>query len=262
MTFKIATWNVNSLRVRLPQVLAWLKTEQPDVLALQETKVTDDLFPLAAIHEAGYQAVFTGQKTYNGLALLSKKSLTDVIKTVPSINPMEKRILGANFGNIRIWNIYVPNGESIQSDKYTYKLNWLSHLRDFLETELKNHSELILLGDFNIAPESRDVHNPSLCEGHVLFSEAERSKLQSLFALGLEDCFRLHSQADKNFSWWDYRLNAFKRNMGMRIDLLLSSKKLAEKCTACFIDKVVRGAERPSDHAPVIAEFNFATSLN
>ncbi len=256
MTFKIASWNVNSLRVRLPQVLTWLKAEQPDVLALQETKVTDDLFPLQAFLDAGYQAIFTGQKTYNGMALLSKTSLRDVVKVISPLNPEEKRVLGASFGKVRIWNVYVPNGESVDSNKYPYKLDWLDHLHDFLSKELKAHPELILLGDFNIALEQRDVHNPERWEGKVLFSGPERAKLQALLALGLQDCFRLQEQPEKSFSWWDYRLNAFKRNMGLRIDLILASKVLAKKCVRCSIDKAPRSAERPSDHAPVVAEFN------
>lgn len=256
MTLKIASWNVNSLRIRLPQVLSWLHSEKPDVLCLQETKVTDDLFPFEALQEAGYQVIFSGQKTYNGMATLSKLPLTDVVKTVTPLNPEEKRFLGASLGKVRIWNIYVPNGESITSEKYIYKLAWLDHLKNFLGQELKTHSQLILLGDFNIAPEAQDVHNPLLWEGQVLFSEPERAKLRSLFDLGLADCFRLHHEDNKSFSWWDYRLNAFKRNMGLRIDLILASKALSAKCKSSTIDKTPRGAERPSDHAPVVAEFD------
>ncbi len=255
MTLKIATWNVNSLRVRLPQVLSWLHSEKPDVLCLQETKVIDDLFPLAALQEAGYQVVFSGQKTYNGMAILSKLPLTDVVKTIPHLNPDEKRLIGASLGHVRIWNIYVPNGENVVSEKYTYKLAWLDHLRNFLNQDLKTHSQLILLGDFNIAPEVRDVHDPQLWEGQVLFSEPERAKLRALFDLGLEDCFRLHHEDNNSFSWWDYRLNAFKRNRGLRIDLILASKALSAKCKKTAIDKTPRGSERPSDHAPVMAEF-------
>jgi len=256
MRVKIASWNVNSLRVRLPQVLEWLQREQPDVLGLQETKVTDDLFPAAALHEAGYQVVFAGQKTYNGVALLSKKALTDVVTTISHINPEEKRVIGGSLGGLRIWNIYVPNGESVTSEKYPYKLAWLDHLKKFLEQELKEHPQLLVMGDFNIAPEAQDVHNPQRWEGQVLFSEPERARLHALLDLGLSDSFRLHPQAEKSFSWWDYRLNAFQRNMGLRIDLLLSSKALAAKCKSSTIDKAARGAERPSDHAPVIAEFD------
>jgi len=256
MTFKIATWNVNSLRIRLPQVLNWLSTEQPDVLALQETKVTDDLFPLEILQAVGYHISFHGQKSYNGLAILSKQPLTQVEKMIPQLNQDEKRVLGGSLGPLRIWNIYVPNGQSVLSEKYTYKLRWLDHLKNFLSQELQTYPQLILLGDFNIAPEARDVHDPLLWEGQVLFSQPERDKLHSLFDLGLEDCFRLHPQSDNSFSWWDYRLNAFKRNRGLRIDLILASKVLAAKCDHCTIDKTPRAAERPSDHAPVIAKFN------
>jgi exodeoxyribonuclease-3 len=256
MSLKIATWNVNSLRVRLQQVLDWLKTEQPDVLALQETKVTDDLFPLEALNEAGYHVTFSGQKTYNGLATLSKLPLTAVEKTIPALNPNEKRILGGSLGPIRIWNVYVPNGESVSSEKYTYKLAWLEHLKNFLKVELQTYPQLILLGDFNIALEAQDVHDPALWEGSVLCSEPEREALRNLLHLDLQDCFRLHKQAEKSFSWWDYRLNAFKRNLGLRIDLILASQALASRCRLCRIDKTPRGWERPSDHTPVIAEFN------
>ncbi len=255
MILKIATWNVNSLRVRLPQVLSWLSREQPDVLALQETKVSDDLFPAEALEASGYQVIFHGQKTYNGLAILSKQTLTNIEKVIPQLDPNEKRVLGASLGPLRIWNIYVPNGQSVLSEKYNYKLRWLDHLKNFLSQELQTHPQLILLGDFNIAPEARDVHDPLLWEGQVLFSQPEREKLHALFELGLEDCFRLHEQADQHFSWWDYRLNSFIRNRGLRIDLVLSSKALASTCLCCMIDTTARGAERPSDHAPVIATF-------
>jgi exodeoxyribonuclease-3 len=254
-TLKIASWNVNSLRVRLTQVLSWLDKEKPDLLALQETKVTDDLFPQAVLQEAGYQVIFSGQKTYNGIALLSKLALTDVVKSLPHFNHEEKRLLGASLGKLRIWNVYVPNGESVSSDKYKYKLAWLEKLRTFLSEELKNHPQLILLGDFNIAPEARDVHNPAQWEGQVLFSEPERAKLHALFDLGLQDCYRLHHQDNQGFSWWDYRLNAFKRNLGLRIDLILASKNLAGSCTRSNIDITPRSSDRPSDHAPVIAVF-------
>ncbi|HSW70781.1 MAG TPA: exodeoxyribonuclease III [Gammaproteobacteria bacterium] len=257
MSFKIASWNVNSLRIRLPQVIDWLAKEKPDVLAIQETKVLDDLFPLQALQETGYQVVFNGQKTYNGVALLSKHPLTDITKTLPHLNPDEKRVLGASLGKLRIWNVYVPNGESLTSDKYRHKLAWLDHINAFFAQELLTYPELIVLGDFNIAPEPCDVHGHLLRKGSGLVSHPERTKLHSLFELGLKDCYRLHHPDSKTFSWWDYRLNAFKRNLGLRIDLILSSQAMASKCLSSDIDKTARGAERPSDHAPVIAEFDF-----
>lgn len=256
MTLKIATWNVNSLRVRLPQVLDWLSENQPDILALQETKVTDDLFPEAAIREAGYHVVFSGQKTYNGMATLSKAPQTEICKDLPTLDHHERRVLVTTNGKLRIWNIYVPNGEAITSDKYQFKLTWLKALKSSLEAELLKHPELIVLGDFNIAPEARDVHDPKAWEGQVLFSEPERAALQQLIDLGLADCFRLKSQAEEAYSWWDYRMNAFKRNRGLRIDHILASKALAKQCQHCLIDKTPRGWERPSDHTPVMAEFS------
>jgi len=247
---------VNSLRVRLPHVLTWLEKEKPDILALQETKVTDDIFPLTALHEAGYQVVFSGQKTYNGMAILSKQPLTDIEKHIPHFNPEEKRVIGASLNKLRIWNIYVPNGESVQSQKYEYKLGWLQYLRKHLQDELKQHPQLIVLGDFNIAPEDRDVYDPQAWQGQVLFSEPEKKQLRELINLGLKDCFRLLHQDNKSYTWWDYRVNAFKRNMGLRIDHILASEPLAQHCTQCQIDKTPRSWERPSDHTPIVAEFN------
>ena len=258
MPLKIATWNVNSLRVRLPQVLSWLSSAQPDFLALQETKVMDALFPFEALEKAGYHVIYSGQKTYNGMAILSKNPLTDIQKTIPDFNHEEKRLLGATLGQLRVWNIYVPNGESVSSDKYIYKLAWLDRFKLFLQDELKRYPQLLVLGDFNIAPSVQDVHDPALWEGHVLFSESERARLQDLFSLGMQDCFRLHHPQDKSFSWWDYRLNAFKRNMGLRIDLILASSLLAPHCLGCSIDRTPRSWERPSDHTPVMAEFNIS----
>jgi len=252
---KIATWNVNSLRVRLPHVLDWLKEHQPDVIALQETKVLDVDFPLEAIRDAGYEAVFSGQKSYNGVALLSRHPIKNVIIELPSFNDPQKRVLGATIENIRIINLYVPNGETLESPKYHYKLMWLEHFKQLLIEEMKHSERLIILGDFNIAPEDQDVHDPAAFDGQVLCSEPERKALKALLALGLKDSFRLHSQPDESYSWWDYRLNSFKRNKGARIDHILSNFALSSQCTNCFIDKNPRAAERPSDHAPVLAEF-------
>ncbi|HVY53328.1 MAG TPA: exodeoxyribonuclease III [Gammaproteobacteria bacterium] len=256
MSLKIATWNVNSLRVRLGHILKWLEDNQPDILALQETKLTDDLFPYDDLQKAGYHCVYSGQKTYNGVAILSKEPLTDVIKDIPGFNCEDRRILAGTFKNIRIWNVYVPNGEHVTSQKYQFKLSWLEQLNQFLKTELATHKKLMIMGDFNIAPDSRDVHDPLQWEGQVLFSEAERAMLQNMIDLGLIDCFRLQEQPEKSFTWWDYRLNAFKRNMGLRIDHILASPALAEQCARCFIDKTPRSWERPSDHVPVIVELH------
>lgn len=252
---KIATWNVNSLRVRLPQVLNWLKDQQPDMLALQETKMADAEFPNGELETLGYRAVFSGQKTYNGVALLSRLPATDVVTELPGLDDPQKRVLGATIGWLRVLNLYVPNGQSVGTDKYHYKLDWLSKLAEYLPTELATYPQLVILGDFNIAPEDRDVHDPAAWAGQVLCSEPERAALRRLLDLGLADTFRLFDQDDNLFSWWDYRAAAFRRNLGLRIDLILASSALASACTGCRIDKAPRRLERPSDHAPVIAEF-------
>jgi len=253
---RIATWNVNSLRVRLPQVLQWLKSKQPDVLALQETKLTDENFPLEEIHSAGYQVIFSGQKTYNGVATLSKVKATNVITDFPGFNDPQRRILCTNIDNVTILNLYIPNGAEVGSDKYHYKLEWLSHLQNFTDTLVNRYENVVLLGDFNIAPEDRDVHNPEVWEGKVLVSQAERDALRSLLENSLVDCFRIFEQEENSFSWWDYRAAGYQRNLGLRIDHILATDSLADLCTACRIDKTPRGLERPSDHAPVVAEFD------
>jgi len=255
MSFKIATWNVNSLRVRLPHVLEWLKTHQPDVLALQETKLPDDLFPIDEIREAGYECVFSGQRTYNGMAILSREKPQAIITDIPTLQDPQRRVLGVTLQGVRIFNLYVPNGESVTSEKYLYKLDWLTHLTKYLSGELQKHAQVILLGDFNIAPENADVYDPDAWAGQVLFSEKERAALQAILNLGFKDCFRLFTQPEQSYSWWDYRMNAFKRNRGLRIDHVLASVPLASICQRCEVDKAPRGWERPSDHAPVIAEF-------
>jgi len=254
--FKIATWNVNSIRVRLPQVLEWLAKENPDVLCLQETKITDKDFPAKAFREAGYHAVHAGQKTYNGVAILSRIPGKDSVTRLPGAEGDQKRLLAANVGDVRVINIYVPNGEVVGSDKYAYKLSWLKTLEKFLATELKRHPRLMLLGDFNIAPEERDVHDPKRWEGHVLFSDRERAAFQRLIQCGMTDVFRKFEQTEKSFSWWDYRAGAFHRNHGLRIDHVLCSPALAAICRGCRIDIAPRKHERPSDHAPVMAEFD------
>jgi exodeoxyribonuclease-3 len=255
MSLKIATWNVNSLRVRLPHVLDWLASAKPDVLALQETKLIDDDFPIAALREAGYEVVFSGQKTYNGVAILSREPGQEIVRDFADMVDPQRRILGITIGDTRIFNLYIPNGESLISDKYRYKLGWLEKLAAHLSVESQKYANIIVLGDFNIAPEDRDVHDPIEWQGKVLFSEPERSAYQKLLGLGFQDCFRLHDQPDKAFSWWDYRMNAFKRNRGLRIDIILATEPLALKCVQCHIDPVPRGWERPSDHTPVVAEF-------
>ena len=251
---KIATWNVNSLKVRLDQVLQWLDENKPDVLALQETKSTDDNFPVTAINEAGYQVVYSGQKTYNGVAIISKQEGSDITTDFPSLADPQRRILGATINDIRILNLYVPNGSSVDSDKYQYKLNWLSHLIEYVKEQLSTYKKLVILGDFNIAPADIDVHDPELWRDSVLCSPAERAKLQDLLALGLVDVYR-QLNTDAEYSWWDYRQAAFRRNMGLRIDLILANKALAATSTRVVIDKLARKWERPSDHAPVLAEF-------
>ncbi|GAO36877.1 exodeoxyribonuclease III [Sulfuricella sp. T08] len=251
---KLVTWNVNSLKVRLPQVLDWLAAHQPEVLCLQETKLEDMNFPVAEIAAAGYQVQFSGQKTYNGVAILSKTPAIDVVTGIPNFADVQKRVLAATIDGVRVINLYIPNGQSVDSDKYQYKLGWLEALTAWLADELERHPRLALLGDFNIAPDERDVHDPKAWEGQVLFSRPEREAFRHLVDLGLADSFRLFEQPEKIYSWWDYRMNAFRRNMGLRIDHILLSPPMAATCKSCTIDKEARKAERPSDHAPVVVE--------
>lgn len=250
---KLATWNVNSLKVRLPQVLDWLGKHQPDVLCLQETKLEDSNFPVSAINEAGYQARFSGQKTYNGVAILSRAAASDAVTAIPAFDDHQKRVLAATVEGVRVICVYVPNGESVESDKYQYKLKWLAALNAWLKDELLRFPRLAVLGDFNVAPENRDVHDPAAWEGNVLFSVPERNAFKELLAAGLKDAFRLFEQPERSFTWWDYRMNAFRRKMGLRIDHVLLSATLARSCSACTVDVEPRRAERPSDHAPVVA---------
>ncbi|HQW19763.1 MAG TPA: exodeoxyribonuclease III [Rhodocyclaceae bacterium] len=249
----IATWNVNSLKVRLPQVLDWLAAQRPDVLCLQETKLEDKSFPLADIEAAGYHAVFAGQKTYNGVAILSRQPAQDVARGIPGFEDPQQRVISATIDGLRIVCVYIPNGQSIDSDKYQYKLRWLKALHDWLAGELKKYPRLALLGDYNIAPEDRDVHDPAAWQGQILCSVAERAAFQELIGLGLSDAFRKFEQPEKTYSWWDYRMMGFRRNHGLRIDHILLSPSLAAECTTCTIDKAPRKLERPSDHAPVLA---------
>ncbi len=254
---RIATWNVNSLKVRLPHVLAWLLQHKPDVLCLQETKTEDVNFPAQAITDAGYVPLFSGQKTYNGVALLARAAGTagaDVTAGIPGFDDPQKRVLAATYGDMRVICIYIPNGESVESDKYQYKLRWLAALTEWLRAELQKYPQLALLGDYNIAPEDRDVYDPKAWAGKVLCSDAERAALSGLLALGLTDSFRQFDQPERSFTWWDYRMNGFKRKLGMRIDHILLSEPLAANCTACAVDVEPRKLERPSDHAPVFAD--------
>jgi exodeoxyribonuclease-3 len=252
---KIATWNVNSLKVRLPQVLNWLAANTPDVLCLQETKLTDDNFPAGAIEDAGYHVVYAGEKTYNGVAVISRHPITDIVTDPPGLEDTQRRVLAVSCNSIRILNLYVVNGQEVGSDKYAWKLEWLSRISRYVHTQLKEYDHLVVLGDFNIAPEDRDVHDPEAWHERILCSTPERQVLSTLLDLGLVDTFRLFEQEDSSFSWWDYRAGGFRRNLGLRIDLILASRSLAASCTACRIDKEPRRLERPSDHAPVIAEF-------
>jgi len=251
----IATWNVNSLRVRLPQVLDWLAAHQPDVLALQETKLNDPEFPVEALAMAGYQVVYAGQKTYNGVAILAREPLQEVVTDLPGLDDSQRRVLAATVGEVRVLNLYVPNGQAVGSDKYRYKLDWLDHLHGFLGEELQRHPQLVVLGDFNIAPEDRDVHDPTLWAGKVLCSEPERAAFRRLLETGLVDTFRQFEQPAETFSWWDYRAAGFRRNRGLRIDHILASQGLAARCRSCTVDRAPRKLERPSDHAPVVAVF-------
>ena len=251
---KLATWNVNSLKVRLPHVLDWLAVNQPDVLCLQETKQEDSQFPLPELQQAGYQAVYSGQKTYNGVAIISKAVATEVVCGLPNFPDAQKRLIAATVNGIRVVCVYVPNGQSVDSDKYQYKLAWLGALQEWLKEELGRYPKLALLGDYNIAPEDRDVHDPQAWAGNVLVSEPERAAFHALEQLGLRDSFRLFGQPEKSYSWWDYRMMAFRRNIGLRIDHILLSAPLAQNCTGCAIDRAPRKLERPSDHAPVAAE--------
>ena len=254
---RLATWNVNSLKVRLPQLLEWLAAKQPDVVCLQETKLEDANFPRAEIEAAGYQVAFSGQKTYNGVALLARGELADVVSGNPHFGDPQKRLIAATVGGVRVICAYVPNGQAVGSDKYDYKLAWLAALDKWLTEQLAAYPQLALAGDFNIAPDDRDVHDPAAWAGQILCSDAERSAFQRLQALGLHDSFRLFEQPEKTFSWWDYRMLGFRRNQGLRIDHILLSAPLRARCTASGIDREMRKRERPSDHAdhaPVIAE--------
>ncbi|MGH8508323.1 MAG: exodeoxyribonuclease III [Gammaproteobacteria bacterium] len=252
---KVATWNVNSVRIRTEQILPWLARERPDVLALQETKVPDAEFPADVFLAAGYHSLYAGQKSYNGVAILSRGPGTNLVTEVPGLNDPQRRILVGVFDKITLVNVYVPNGSEVGSEKYAYKLEWLQQFTLYAASLLGGENDVIILGDFNIAPEDRDVYDPAAWEGNVLVSPQERDRLQRLSALGLTDVFRLFRQDAGFYSWWDYRAGSYRRNHGLRIDLILASGSLASRCIDCRIDKESRGQPKPSDHAPVIAEF-------
>ena len=253
---KLATWNVNSLAVRLPQVLDWLASHQPDVLCLQETKLTDDKFPHTALAAAGYQLQWFGQKTYNGVALISRTVAVDVVKNIPGLEDPQARVITGTVEGVRVIGAYIPNGQAIDSDKFVYKLRWLAALREWVAGEMAAHPRLVLMGDYNIAPEDRDVHDPVLWAGQVLCTPEERAHFKGLTGLGLYDAFRLFEQAPKSWSWWDYRNLAFRKNQGLRIDHILVSEALRPGVISCVIDKLPRKNERPSDHAPVMVELS------
>jgi exodeoxyribonuclease-3 len=251
---KVATWNVNSLRVRLPHLVDWLAVHGPDVMCLQETKCEDAAFPAAELAAAGYRSLSHGQKAYNGVAILSRAESTPVCRGIPAFTDEHCRVLAVDVEGVRVVSVYVPNGQSVGCDKYAYKLRWLEALAAWLEMELARHPRIAVLGDFNVAPEERDVHDPSAWTGQVLVSGPERAALKRILDRGFVDSFRLFEQPERSFTWWDYRMNAFRRKMGLRIDHALLSPALAAACRSCSIDTAPRALERPSDHAPVLCE--------
>lgn len=253
---RLATWNVNSLAVRLPQVLDWLATQSPDVLALQETKLIDERFPHEAFAAAGWQAQCFGQKTYNGVALVSRAPMAEVVRNIPGFEDEQARVIAATFGTLRVVGAYFPNGQEPGSEKFAYKMRWQDALREWLRGELATQPRLLLMGDFNVAPEDRDVHDPVAWAGQIHCTPEERAQFQALLALGLHDAFRLFEQPQRSWSWWDYRNLAFRRNQGLRIDHILVGEALREHVRACTIDKAPRRNERPSDHAPVLVELD------
>ena len=253
---KIASWNVNSLNVRLPHVLAWCDVASPDVLALQETKLPDERYPEQELLDAGYRSVFSGQKTYNGVAILSREEASDPVTDIPGLDDPQRRILAATVGDVRIINLYVVNGSEVGSEKFEYKLHWLEQVTAWIEAEMALHQNVIVLGDFNIAPDDRDVYDPEAWHEKILCSTPERDALNRILELGLQDTFRLFEQEERTWSWWNYRMNMFRRKLGLRIDLVLASKAMAGRCVKSYVDIEPRRQERPSDHAPAIAEFD------
>ena len=253
---KIATWNVNSMKVRLPHVLEWLAANSPDVLVLQEIKQVTDAFPAGELREAGYESLANGQKTYNGVAVVARSAPDEPVLEIPGLDDPQRRVLASTVDGVRVVNLYVPNGQAVGSEKYEYKLGWLAALREFLRDEMTRHEKLVVLGDFNIAPADEDVYDAEKWGEAILCSPLERKALGELLGLGLTDVFRKFEQPEKTYSWWDYRAAGFRRNAGLRIDLILTSETMTERCKASYVDKEPRAWERPSDHAPVIAEFD------
>ncbi|MGC1182471.1 exodeoxyribonuclease III [Legionella sp.] len=252
--FKLASWNVNSLKIRLEQVLEWMDSSQMDVVALQETKLLDENFPATIFMEKGYHVVYSGQKTYNGVAIISRHPISDVITDITDLDDPQRRILVVTVAGIRLINLYVPNGSELTSDKYQYKLIWLQKVSTFIQQQMSIYPKVAVVGDFNIAPEDRDVYDPVEWQGSVLVSLPEREAFANLLQLGLYDSFRNFEQVEQSFSWWDYRAASFRRNRGLRIDHVLLSKELNVLCKQSSIDVNPRRAERPSDHAPVWVE--------
>ena len=251
---RLATWNVNSLRQRMPHLLDWLDTASPDIVGLQETKVTDELFPREEFEKRGYFLAYSGQKSYNGVALLSKTPINHVECDITELIDPQRRILAATVDGVRVINLYVPNGSAVGSEKYAYKLDWLAKMAAYLRRSAETHPLMAVMGDFNIAPDDCDVHDPDLWRGQILCSDAERAAFRLLLERGFVDCFRLFAQAERSFSWWDYRQGAFRRNLGLRIDHILVSPALRGRCLACSIDLAPRRLEKPSDHAPVVLD--------
>ena len=255
---KIASWNVNSLKVRLEQVLDWLKESQTDILALQETKCEDAMFPKEVFEEAGFEVEFRGQKTYNGVAWISRFPMQDAEDAFIDFADEQKRILATTVKDIRLINFYIPNGQSVGSNKYEYKLAWLDSMQAFINQQMSKYPNVVVVGDFNIAPQDIDVHDPKQWEGQVLVSPAERMAFEDLLRQGLVDGIRLHNPQDNLYSWWDYRAAAFRRQMGLRIDHILLSRDLSNKCVASGVDVKPRTHDRPSDHTPVWVTLNLA----
>jgi len=253
---KIASWNVNSLNVRLPHLTTWLAEAQPDIVALQETKMEDSKFPREAIEATGYRVAFSGQKTYNGVAILARQEPRDIVTDIPGLDDPQRRILVATVGDVRIANLYVVNGQDVGTEKYAYKLDWLAKVRAFLAEEIRRHPNLVVLGDFNVTPDDRDIYDPVAWKEQILCSTPEREALKAIIDLGLHDTFRLFNDEAGQYSWWDYRQAGFRRNLGMRIDLVLASEALRARCRAAGIDRVPRTWERPSDHTPVLLELD------
>jgi exodeoxyribonuclease III len=255
---KIATWNVNSINVRMPQLLKWLADTDVDVVCLQETKCVDENFPYQPIKDAGYHTAFYGQKSYNGVAILSKHNIDDVQKNFPDDDDESpKRLIAATINSVRIVNTYIPNGTELWTDKFKFKLDWLQRLRRYFDETCDLGSDVLLCGDFNVAPEELDVWSVPAWEGKLHFSKPERAAMHNVKQWGFVDVYRKINPDLQEFSWWDYRAGAWQRNRGLRIDHIWTSSSVAEKCTACWIDKTPRALEKPSDHAPVIAEFEF-----